>query len=103
MVNIALLPEAQRLVLASLSGVAARWGIGDLRDAPRDQALAAVHEVTRDPQLLGVEAGAAAADPKQISGPIVELMRAAGADMQVAAEHEAETRARLTAMGIRYS
>lgn len=95
------LPEAQRLKLAELSGVAARWGNGDRRDAPRVEAVAAVHEVTTDPWLLGIEQGSAAADPQGISGPIVELMRAAGADQAVAAEHEATSRARLRGMGIR--
>lgn len=100
--DVARLKRAQRLTLASLSGVAARYGAGEERDAPRAQAIAAVHAVTRDPVLLGIQAGAAAADPQGMSGPIVDLLHAAGADMAIAAEHEATIRARLTAMGIRY-
>lgn len=102
MVHIPSLPARDRLVLAGLSGVAGRYGIGSDRDAPRDQAVAAVHEVTTDARLLGIQAGGAMADPRGISGPIVELLEAAGADMAVAAEHAAEVRARLERQGTRY-
>jgi hypothetical protein len=102
MVDVAHLPRQQRLILASLSGVAARYGVGGLRDRPRDEALAAVWQVTRDPFLLGIEAGTAAADPLRVSGPVAELLVAAGADVRVAAEHEGELRARYARTGIRY-
>ncbi|WP_319460099.1 hypothetical protein [Micromonospora sp. RTP1Z1] len=102
MVQVSKLPQAQRLVLAELSGVARRYGNGTDRDAPRDQAVAAVCDVTTDPELLGIQAGVAMADPHGISGPTVELLRAAGADMDVAAQHAAEVRARLESQGTRY-
>lgn len=94
MVHVPSLPQRDRLILAELSGVAGRYGTGHDR-APRAEAIAAVHQVTTDPQLLGIQAGVAMADPHQISGRTVELLQAAGADMQVAAEHAAEVRARL--------
>ncbi|OKI47243.1 hypothetical protein [Micromonospora sp. CB01531] len=102
MVHVPSLPAADRLVLAELSGVAGRYGNGTDRDRPRDEAIAAVHKVTTDPRLLGVQAGVAMADPHGISGPTVELLEAAGADMTVAAEHAAEVRERLEAQGTRY-
>jgi hypothetical protein len=102
MVQVSRLPARERLVLAELSGVAGRYGTGADRDAPRDQAVAAVREVTTDPRLLGIQAGVAMADPHQTSGPVVELLRDAGADMGLAEQHAAEVRARLEGMGIRY-
>ncbi len=95
MVHVPGLPQWQRLLLAELSGVAGRYGIGADRDAPREDAIAAVHAVTTDPRLLGIQAGAALADPHGISGPAVELLRAAGADMELAEQHAAEVRQRL--------
>lgn len=82
--------------------VAGRYGNGTGRDAPRAEAIAAVREVTTDPRLLGIQAGVAMADPTGVSGPTVELLEAAGADMQVAAEHAAEVRERFEQQGIRY-
>lgn len=102
MVHVPSLPQRQRIVLAELSGVAGRYGTGTDRDVPRDQAAAAVREVTTDPELLGIQAGVAMADPHGISGPTVELLRAAGADMELAAQHAAEVRARLESQGIQY-
>ncbi|RLK13335.1 hypothetical protein DER29_4353 [Micromonospora sp. M71_S20] len=96
MVHVPSLPAWQRIKLAELSGVAGRYGIGSDRDAPRDEAIAAVHAVTTDPELLGIQAGVALADPHGISGPTVELLRAAGADMRLAEAHAAEVRARLS-------
>ena len=102
MVHVPSLPQADRLILAELSGVAGRYGHGTDRDKPRAEAIAAVHQVTTDPQLLGIQAGVALADPHGISGPTVELLEAAGADMHLAAEHAAEVRARLESQGSRY-
>ncbi|WP_330438829.1 hypothetical protein OHB44_28060 [Micromonospora sp. NBC_00821] len=102
MVHVPSLPATDRLTLAGLSGVAGRYGTGSDRDAPRDQAVAAVRQVSTDPRLLGIQAGVALADPKGISGPTVELLQAAGADMEVAAQHAAEVRARHERAGIRY-
>ncbi|WP_319462516.1 hypothetical protein [Micromonospora sp. RTP1Z1] len=102
MVKVGSLPQDQRLVLAALSGVAGRYGSGADRNAPRAEAIAAVHEVTTDPRLLGIQAGVAIADPTGVSGPTVELLEASGADMQVAAEHAAEVRQRFEQQGLRY-
>lgn len=102
MVRVPGLPQRERLKLADLSGLAKRYGIGDLAAAPRDEAVAELHAVTTDPQLLGIAAGVAMADPNGISGPMVELLRAAGADMAVAEEHATEVRERLESQGIRY-
>ncbi|MFI6332905.1 hypothetical protein ACIBBG_31940 [Micromonospora chersina] len=102
MVHVPSLPARDRLVLAELSGVAGRYGAGAERDAPREEAIAAVHQVTTDPELLGIQAGVALADPHGISGPTVELLQAAGADMTVAEQHAAEVRERLGRAGIRY-
>jgi hypothetical protein len=101
-VHIPSLPQRDRLVLAELSGTAVRYGTGHARDTPRDEAIAAVHAVSTDPRLLGITAGSAMADPRRISDPVVELLRAAGADMDVAAEHAAEVRERLRATGVQY-
>jgi hypothetical protein len=101
-VHVPSLPQPQRIVRAELPGVAGRYGNGSDRDRPRDEALAAVRAVTTDARLLGIQAGVAMDDPHGISGPTVELLKAAGADMQVAAEHAAEVRARLESQGARY-
>ncbi|MDM4721440.1 hypothetical protein QTQ03_18210 [Micromonospora sp. WMMA1363] len=100
MVHVPSLPQSQRLVLAVLSGTAARYGIGDRRDVPREVAVAAVHSVTTDPVLLGIQAGVALVDPHGINGQIVELLRAAGADMTVAQQHAVEVSERLGWTGI---
>ncbi|QDY06176.1 hypothetical protein FJK98_02530 [Micromonospora sp. HM134] len=102
MVHVPSLPARERLVLAELSGVAGRYGTGVDRDVDRDQAVTAVRAVTDDPVLLGIGAGTAMADPLGISGPTVQLLAAAGADMDVAAQHAAEVRARLERQGVRY-
>ena len=102
MVHVPSLPAAKRLLLAELSGIAGRYGTGQDGHAPRAEAIAAVHAVTRDPRLLGIQAGVAMADPHGISGPVVELLEAAGADMKVAREHAAEVRARFERQGVRY-
>ena len=79
-------------MLATLCEVAGRYGIGEDRHAPRAEAIAAVHEVTTNPWLLGIGAGVAMADPTGISGPTLRLLEAAGADMRVAAGHAVEVR-----------
>lgn len=82
--------------------MAGRYGCGTDRDKPRAEAVAAVHAVTADATLLGIQAGVAMADPTGISRPTVKLLEAAGADMQVAEQHAAEVRARLESRGTRY-
>lgn len=101
-VQVPKLAQQQRIALAELSGVAGRYSIGSDREEPRDEALAAIHQVTTDPCLLGIQCGVAMADPQGISGPVVELLRAAGADMQTAEQHAAEVRARMESQGTRY-
>ncbi|MFE7869775.1 hypothetical protein ACFUYE_05420 [Micromonospora humida] len=102
MVHVPGMPAQDRLTLAELSGVAGRYGSGTDRDVDRDQAVAAVRAVTDDPVLLGIQAGAAMADPVGISAPTVELLAAAGADMTVAEQHAAEVRERMERQGVRY-
>ncbi|AYF30598.1 hypothetical protein CSH63_33190 [Micromonospora tulbaghiae] len=93
------LSQRERLILAELSGVAGRYGTGVDRDRPRDEAIAAIRAVTTDARLLGIQAGVALADPQGISAETVRLLKAAGADMAVAAGHAVEVRERL---GVRY-
>ncbi|MEU4367566.1 hypothetical protein [Micromonospora chersina] len=100
MVQVGKLPAGQRLVLAELSGLSGRYGRE--RDVDHDQAVAELRAVTTDPELLGIAAGAKMADPTGVSGPAVELLEAAGADMAVAAAHAVEVKARLESRGIRY-
>ncbi|WFE41965.1 hypothetical protein [Micromonospora sp. WMMD998] len=102
MVQVGKLPQGQRLVLAELSGLAGRYGTGTGRDVDHEQAVAELRAVTTDPVLLGIAAGTKMADPQGISRPAVELLAAAGADMQVAEAHAAEVRARLKSQGIRF-
>ena len=102
MVQVNKLQARDRLVLAEVSGLAGRYGTGTDRDADRQETVTAIREVTTDGWLLGIAAGAKMADPHNLSGPAVELLAAAGADMVVAEEHAAEVRARLESAGIRY-
>ncbi|WP_433295601.1 hypothetical protein ACQP2F_36225 [Actinoplanes sp. CA-030573] len=95
------LPPDQRLTLRELAAVVHRYGAGEMRDAPRDEALAAIAEVTRDPVLLGIQAGTEAADPRGVAGRVAELLRDAGADMQVALDQELKTRRHHRRLGIR--
>ena len=92
MVHVPSLPRRERQVLATLCEVAGRYGIGEDRHAPGAEAIAAVHEVTTNPWLLGIGAGVAMADPTGISGPTLRLLEAAGADMRVVAGHAVEVR-----------
>ncbi|SBT65812.1 hypothetical protein GA0070622_2825 [Micromonospora sediminicola] len=95
MVHVPSLPETDRVVLAEVLGVAGRYGTGRDRDASRREALSQVRAVCVDPWLLGVAAGTVAVGiPSGCAEPTVELLRNAGADMGVAADHEAEVRAR---------
>lgn len=90
-VDPAQLSSERRMQLATLSGTAQRWGIGALRDRPLDEAVAALHEITRDPLVLGVALGNAMAgvelDGYASYARLVEMFRAAGADEDVAAAH----------------
>lgn len=101
--DVARLPQAQRLALAGVQGVARRYTAGTDRDRPRAEAIAAVHSETADPMLLGLAAGAMAADPQRSMDSAVALLLEAGADPAVAAQHELEVRGRLEATGVRYA
>lgn len=96
------LTQAERLALAELQGIARRYTTGRDQDRPRGEALDELRAVTTDARLLGIAAGAAAADPSGTGGPVAELLLTAGADRNVVDEHAAATRTRLTAMGIQY-
>jgi hypothetical protein len=71
MVYIPGLPKNQRMALARVTGAAEHWGFGDRRDRPRDQAVAALHAITRDPFVLGIGQGEAQADERP---EVVELL-----------------------------
>jgi hypothetical protein len=92
MVYVAGLPRDQGMALAKVTGAAWRYSIGGRRDATRDEALSVVHEITRDPFLLGIALGIARADSIGHNGPYLDLLEAAGADLEVAALQEAEER-----------
>jgi hypothetical protein len=97
MVYIPRMPSDQRMALSRATGAAELWAIGRYRDRPRDEAVAALHEITRDPFVLGVGMGLALADDHPA---VVELYRAAGADEAAAAEHEADLRAARARLGV---
>jgi hypothetical protein len=89
------MPQADRIAIARLTGIADRYGWGHRRDWPTEEGVAALHEVSSDPTLLGLAAGASLASPHEHRRAAAELLRAAGADMTVAEEHAAEIRERL--------
>jgi hypothetical protein len=100
MVSVVQLPLEQRLTVVSLSGIARRYGAEPLRHCPPEDALAALWEVARDPFLLGIAAGDAAADRDQVDGRVVGLLVAPGADMKTAAAQKTELRARYARKGV---
>ncbi|MEU7171908.1 MULTISPECIES: hypothetical protein [Micromonospora] len=102
MVQVTALSQRERLILAELSGVAGRYSTGVDRDRSQDEAIAAIRAVTTDARLLGIQAGVALADPCQMSGKTVRLLKAAGADMAVAAGHAMDVRERMRRQGARY-
>lgn len=85
------------LALAQLIGAASRYGYGNRKDVPRDEAIAALHAISTSPVLLGMAAAGelAARHAPEFHERAVELLRAAGADMTVAAERAEEIRRRL--------
>lgn len=91
MVDVGRLPRAERLAIAQLSGTAARHAAG----AGEGDAVAALHAISGDPTLLAIAAAAYLAeehDPRAVEA--LRLLRAAGADEQVLAEHAEQVRAR---------
>jgi hypothetical protein len=83
------LTSTQRLQLAKVSGTGQLWCFGAMKDRPRPEAIAAIHEESRDPAVLGIALGAALAavelDGWVWNERLAELYRAAGADEQIAA------------------
>lgn len=90
MVNVGRLPGAERIAIAQLSGVAARHARGRGDGDP----VAELHSVSRDPRLLGIAAAACLvqADRNRHEAEALRLLRAAGADEQVIAEHAEQVR-----------
>ena len=81
----------QQLAVAQLTVAALGWVIGDRRYRSRDEAIAALHEISTDPAVLGVALGRALAhvelDGMRAYQRLAELYRAAGADERVAAAY----------------
>jgi hypothetical protein len=80
--------ELDRMAVAMISGSASRLSIGRDKDVPRDQALAELHEISTDPAVLGHVLGGVlhrieTEHPYHLA--TAELLRAAGADEDVAA------------------
>jgi hypothetical protein len=94
-VDVGRLPRAERIALAQLQGAAVRLARGH-RDPgePTDPAIA-LRTISTDPMLLGLAAGVL----EEHHSAAVELLRAAGADMQVAADHAAWIRDRRARRG----
>lgn len=92
------LTDGQRMQVAKAAGAAARYGIGLDRDRPRDEALAELREISTDSVVLGhVLAGFLYRVEMESAGyePVVELLRAAGADEDAAAAELDALRERL--------
>lgn len=83
------------VVLARLEGTAARYGYGNRTDASRGEAIAELHAISTDPVLLGLAAGSDLASRHEYKRAGADLLREAGADMQVAEASAKEVRERL--------
>jgi hypothetical protein len=90
------LDSTQRMALAKVSGAGQLWAFGRLKNRPRDEAVAALRAITRDPVVFGIALGGALhqADAEPWGPALVDLFRAAGADEQVAAANLAWHRTR---------
>jgi hypothetical protein len=90
------LSERQQMDAAEVAGTVERYALGDRRRAPLDEAKAAVRAVSDDPAVLGEVLGdylhrvvvGAQADAARY-WPVLDLLRAAGADEDVARERAA--------------
>jgi hypothetical protein len=82
------LPNGKRITAAKLAGMISRLKTGQ---APLEVQLAEVWALTRDPEILGHEMGCRLGmeNPTPADAAAVELLRAAGADEEVA-RHMAE-------------
>ncbi len=96
------LPQRQRLLLAELSGVARRYGVGDRLDVPRTQRSPWFAQSPPTRCCWVSKPGLPWQTHTGASGPTAELLQAAGADMTIAREHAAELRARYESSGISY-
>lgn len=80
---------------AQLSEAAELWAIGRNRDAPHEVKVIAMHAISRDPVALGNALGAPLVDVEDGHDrmrPVVDLLRAAGADEAIAAAKAAWVR-----------
>jgi hypothetical protein len=98
MVDVSRLPAEQGIAVARLDGAAQRLARGryDLGEPPGDP-VSALRRISPDPTLLGLAAGRLSLQEWQAAA--VDLLRAAGADMGIAAEHAASIRARQARRG----
>jgi hypothetical protein len=89
MVDVGRLSKAQRIRIARLEGAASRLGHSQPADV---DAVAELRTISGDSFELGIACGVLATHDHEPRA--AELLRLAGADPQVAADHEAEVRAR---------
>ena len=79
-------------------GIAQQWTFGNCSERPREEAIAALHALTRDGVVLGVARGVALAAFEFDGWPsyceLAELYKAAGADEHIAAAELARQRDR---------
>ena len=92
------LTAEQRAALERIMGIGQQWTFGNRSDRPREEAIAALHALTRDRAVLGVALGLALAAFEFDGWPsyckLAELYRAAGADEHIAAVELASQRTR---------
>lgn len=92
----------QEMAAAKITGTAERYTLGIDRDTPREQALAELHEISRDPVVFGHVLGDVIMSCETESTGyqvVVDLLRAAGADEATAAEQVEWLRWRQTTRG----
>jgi hypothetical protein len=83
------LTSAQRMQAAKVAGTVQRLSFGKHAHLPLEQKLTEVHAITRDPVVLGHQLGDCLADVDEVAPyfqACVDLLRAAGADEEAAAE-----------------
>lgn len=88
------LPKAEGIAVARLSGVALRHaaGQGDRDPAGVDGPTAELHAISTDPRLLGIAAARHTVNPTALDRRAAQLLRDAGADEQMIAEHAEQVR-----------
>jgi hypothetical protein len=95
--DIAHLPKDQRIKVAQLSGTAERYAAGRGEGDP----VAALHEITTDPALLGAAAASylviCEREPRNVHAPAaLRFLKEAGADLAALAEEAERVRYRLS-------